>query len=931
MKRRLKIVATAVGTAAVLFLAILLVLPLLLDPNAYKPRIAELVETHTGLHLGIAGSIELGVFPRPWAEASGLTLGEVRDGEHLADVDRVRVDVALWPLLAGRVAIASLRIDGPRVTLRRDAAGRVSWADAVAPPPASPGAPGGTGALGSLALGGIEIHDGTVLWRDEVSGQDLVLGGLRLRTGPLRIGEPVEVDAHFQLDDSRRALRAETRLAAELVLASGLDVLDLPRLVLESDLRGDVLPGGHLSLVARGDGRFDFPSTRLTSAGIEVTAMGVDPAGAPMRIALYAGLDGDVRAARYLLPGFVVHGQSGEGDADGAELRVRSDRPLVIDLAAGSLDAGMLTADLKAAGLAGLQGRLTASGTLGGDLTTLRYTLEGIDGRGELARADAPARRVPFELGGDISLGASDGTLAASNLRFTMAGVRATGEIDAEGLGGDLLVGGRVATEPFDPRAVLERLGFEPAIPAGSPAFHETLASARFAYDGHRLDVSPLSVALDDAQIAGELSVATGDAHATRFDLRVDRLDLDAYLTPGETGPADPADVIAIALARLRELDLEGRLRVDTLIAGAIKFEAFDASMLARDGMAQIDPVAARLQGGRMDGALRVDARPESLEIRIDQRLTGVRADRLLAAFDIPTGGLALRGASDITLAATVVGDTGNGQVRVDLLGLDARLADEALPAGTLRIAARGTADVDLAADRLLSDDLHLAVGTTEVSAKLAVDALRAAPRISGTIQATDPDLRVLVAQLLQAPVRTADPATLAKASLTAKVSADARAIEVSDLAATLDEMHLQGSVSRRHATPPVLRFDLDLDRIDLDRYLPLVDRVSGSQADDAVVLPFAALADMDVDGNLRIGVLEIEDLILHDVTLAARSRDGVVRLEPMETALHGAADAGNLRVGSGSNAPRRPGQDPRRVATTLPPAPNPPSPPARP
>ncbi len=70
-------------------------------------------------------------------------------------------------------------------------------------------------------------------------------------------------------------------------------------------------------------------------------------------------------------------------------------------------------------------------------------------------------------------------------------------------------------------------------------------------------------------------------------------------------------------------------------------------------------------------------------------------------------------------------------------------------------------------------------------------------------------------------PVKTADPKALNRVTLKAQLKGNPKNVSISDGALQLDESNLAFSMNAKDFARPDLAFDLKLDKIDLDRYLP--------------------------------------------------------------------------------------------------------------
>ncbi len=179
--RTVKILASLAGGLIVLIVAGLLALWLLVNPNDYKGRIAAAVKESTGRDLVLQGDIELSVFPWIALELGPATLGNppgFGEGPFLA-FNRAAVRVRLFPLLAKRLEMDRVEIDGLDLRLRKNAQGAGNWENfgRADRPAKSTGGEEGRGQSPELA--GVRITHG------RISYQAIVLDKFNLETGAL--------------------------------------------------------------------------------------------------------------------------------------------------------------------------------------------------------------------------------------------------------------------------------------------------------------------------------------------------------------------------------------------------------------------------------------------------------------------------------------------------------------------------------------------------------------------------------------------------------------------------------------------------------------------------------------------------------------------------------------------------------------------------
>jgi AsmA protein len=147
---------------------------------------------------------------------------------------------------------------------------------------------------------------------------------------------------------------------------------------------------------------------------------------------------------------------------------------------------------------------------------------------------------------------------------------------------------------------------------------------------------------------------------------------------------------------------------------------------------------------------------------------------------------------------------------------------------------------------------------------------------------------RELVAALGQAfPVETTDPKALSSVDLKAHITADANRASISNGVMNLDQSQLNFSATASQFSRPNLKFDLNLDKIDLDRYRPPPsDQPSAEKApgqSQKKKTDYTPLRRLILDGLIKIGQLTISKANIQDVYLKIKAKNGVFNLDPMK------------------------------------------------
>ena len=200
--------------------------------------------------------------------------------------------------------------------------------------------------------------------------------------------------------------------------------------------------------------------------------------------------------------------------------------------------------------------------------------------------------------------------------------------------------------------------------------------------DGQKLQLNPLIAKVDDSQINANVGVSNFSNPAYNFDVNVDRLDADKYITKSS---AKSTGDTPIDLSALKKLNAVGEAKIGWLKLANVKTENVNLGLKAGDGIATLSPFAANLYNGSMSGTLKVDARATP-SIAFKQNMKSVNVGPLLV--DSINNDM-LSGTGTVNIDVTTQGST-VGALKKGLLGnASLNLADGALKgvdiAGSIR------------------------------------------------------------------------------------------------------------------------------------------------------------------------------------------------------------------------------------------------------
>ena len=261
-----KIILILLGMAVAALLAIVTLISFI-DPNQFKPQLAEQVRKSTGRELVMAGEIDWRFWP-----SLGLSLEKValRNPAGFAEPDLIRFEqgeasVALLPLLSHRLEIGKVTLSGAHLFIQTKAdgssnlSGLIKDATADASESIAPTTPAPTADSKpwQISLQGVALSQASALVQDDRTGTLLRLDSLDLDMGQLATSQwvPVTLAAkgnadklEFDVKGQAQVRLAQEPMASELKELSLSGSLSAPSLRLDSfSIKGDRLALGEWS------------------------------------------------------------------------------------------------------------------------------------------------------------------------------------------------------------------------------------------------------------------------------------------------------------------------------------------------------------------------------------------------------------------------------------------------------------------------------------------------------------------------------------------------------------------------------------------------------------------------------------------------------------------------------------------------------------
>jgi len=116
-----------------------------------------------------------------------------------------------------------------------------------------------------------------------------------------------------------------------------------------------------------------------------------------------------------------------------------------------------------------------------------------------------------------------------------------------------------------------------------------------------------------------------------------------------------------------------------------------------------------------------------------------------------------------------------------------------------------------------------------------------------------------------------------------------------STLDAKFDETKLHTTVQVQDFSNPAISFKVDIDKLNLDRYIKNSTEPTKADNSKEEYLNLAALKSMKLDGLIRIGALQVKNLKINQVQLPLRADQGKITMNGIAAQLYQGSLAGNI------------------------------------
>ena len=224
-------------------------------------------------------------------------------------------------------------------------------------------------------------------------------------------------------------------------------------------------------------------------------------------------------------------------------------------------------------------------------------------------------------------------------------------------------------------------------------------------------------------------------------------------------------------------------------------------------------------------------------------------------------------------------------------IDLNADVTGESIPNGKATLALNTAAQIDLKAQTANLPKLTLKALDLTANGDIKATQVTSDAIVNANLNIAETNLRALLKQLKVTLPEMSDSTTLTKfaASLGVQFASKTQAVKVNNLKVTLDESSLTGNVAVSQFDAPNISYDLALNKINVNRYLPPKKEQptpapeSQGEVDAKIELPVELLRKLTVNGTIKVGSATFDKLNPKNIVMTTKGSKGKLTVNPLK------------------------------------------------
>ncbi|VAW60839.1 hypothetical protein MNBD_GAMMA09-1542 [hydrothermal vent metagenome] len=314
------------------------------------------------------------------------------------------------------------------------------------------------------------------------------------------------------------------------------------------------------------------------------------------------------------------------------------------------------------------------------------------------ASGDAiPGNKIQAEIKTAINLNLQQQTADIEkltvNAQVNSQGIKLQGDIALKKLIDAPQIDGQLRVDEFNPATLAKKLAIELPPTQSKEALKKLAIRFDVSANEHSVQLKKINIQLDQSSLKGIVSISQFEQPAIRYQLKLDRINLDNYLPPAAASTAAGSAKVSpnrsgsvagnvdtpidLPVELLRSLNIQGDFSASNITAYQQAISSLNIKVQAKEGLIKLPVISAKVLDGKISALVQLDVRNQLPRYKLQTKAENVDADKLLSPMlEKMLGEKALRlaGIADLTVDVNSQGrsvnqliSNSNGQLKLNV------------------------------------------------------------------------------------------------------------------------------------------------------------------------------------------------------------------------------------------------------------------------
>jgi AsmA protein len=283
---------------------------------------------------------------------------------------------------------------------------------------------------------------------------------------------------------------------------------------------------------------------------------------------------------------------------------------------------------------AGISGTFAFDTVIAYDTQSGTLQIDGISVDGTISGLASIPTRLAFKTDG-VEVSIAESRLTVQPIDLSVLDMHMVADVEPFSYESSVTPKAVIAIDEFSPRTLMHLFDVEAPATSDPSALSRLSIDATVEMTAAAVELSGVSIKLDETTFTGSLAVPNGATGSYQFDLVGDSIDLARYMEAvpeGDVASDAEAAPIEIPVDLIRPLNARGKLKLTRASLGDIVFENIDVGLNSSNGRMRIFPISSDFFGGSYSGDVRIDVSGASPALSMDEKISGVDLARLAKA-----------------------------------------------------------------------------------------------------------------------------------------------------------------------------------------------------------------------------------------------------------------------------------------------------------